>query len=84
MTDDQIARLADAVAERLAKDDRLGDAVYKRFKENALGEINARFDKLDKRFDGIEDHLKLQDTESAEIKKRVGHLYTCLDDRGLI
>ena len=57
--------------------DQIADAVYRRLKENSFSELHARFDK-------IEEHLDRQDAERSAIKKQVDHLYTSLDERGLI
>ena len=59
---------------------QIAEAVYKRFKENALGEINARFDKLDERFDGIENHLDRQDDDLKQVKKSVEHISGAWDN----
>lgn len=60
---------------------RIADAVYERFKQNAMGEITARFDALDKRLEGIENHLDRQDAEIGDVKGHVERISEDLDQR---
>lgn len=87
MSSDQIEQFANAVADRLATDDRMiqrmTDAVSDRLNGQLSG-INTRLGKVETRLGKVEDHLDRIDSDLQQMKGQVGHLYRHLEDQGII
>lgn len=76
MSNEQIAQIADAVAARL-------NGQLSGLRKDMAG-LGDRLGKVETRLVKVETHLDRMDGDLKGVKEQVGHLYTALDEKGLI
>ncbi|MXW09308.1 MAG: hypothetical protein F4X47_05550 [Gammaproteobacteria bacterium] len=84
MSNEQIAQFAEAVTDRLATDDRLVQRMTDAVAAKLNGQLSGIRKDMERGFAEIGDHLDRIDADLKDVKERVDHVFTSLDDRGLI
>lgn len=75
MTQDEIGRIAEAVAGRLETSDKLADAIYQKLKTNAFSELATK-----EGLKGLGDHLTRMESDMKSMKETVDHLSDAWDN----